>query len=114
MVLLRLQDTLEQILQKNIKFVCNKKTLREGKLILFNIKDFYIHFMLEVEKKPFTKNYEIPIPFKLTSNKTMIFFDYSSKHISKSNAEIDQLISTISNSVDKNSQFFNDILTIEF
>ena len=44
---LLLQDHLNGILQKNVCFDMNNKTLREGKLVIYNIKDFYITFTLE-------------------------------------------------------------------
>ena len=30
------------VLQRNVKFVINNKTIREGNLILFNLRDYYI------------------------------------------------------------------------
>jgi hypothetical protein len=114
MLLHDLQESLRGILQKDIKFILNKKILREGKLILFNVKDFYIHFLLETQKKPFTKNYEIPVPFDIIQAQGSLTFDYSTQHIIKNNKQISLLIDSAVKKTNKTSKFYNNILTIEF
>ena len=48
--------------QKNISIILDNKTLRQGRLLLFSIKDFYLHFTLHCNS--FTKTFELPYPFK--------------------------------------------------
>ena len=41
-----IEEQLKDALQRDVSFVVNDKTLRQGKLMMFNMKDFYISFIL--------------------------------------------------------------------
>ena len=63
-----LDTCLKNLLQRNVSFNINNKTIREGLLMLFHVKDFYISFILKTEKYP-SKTYEIPVPYSITQQK---------------------------------------------
>ncbi len=106
-----LHSTLNNALQCNVSFVLNKKTLREGKLLLFTIKDFYITFVL-ITKKDLHKTYELPVPFEFKHIKDTIIFDYSVQNICKKHQKISELIGSLHKQIGKKSKLFDNILTI--
>lgn len=64
-------------LHRNFRFICNGKTIREGKLILFNLNDFYYSFTLDVSGNH--KNFKLPMAFTVTDNLSSIRLDYTIK-----------------------------------
>ena len=64
-------------LHRNFKFVCNNKTLKEGKLILFNFNDFFYSFTLDVSGN--RKHFKLPMAFSVTNNLSSIRLDYRIK-----------------------------------
>jgi hypothetical protein len=64
-------------LHRNFKFTCNNKTLREGKLILFNYDNFYYSFTLDLSGTK--KHFKMPMAFSVTSNLSSIRLDYRIK-----------------------------------
>jgi|Laugresu1bdmlbdd_1035124.scaffolds.fasta_scaffold04408_3 hypothetical protein len=56
-----LENNLNNFLQRDVNFICNSKSIKKGKLLLFTIKDFYITFMLRVNNEQ--KKFELPYPF---------------------------------------------------
>jgi hypothetical protein len=67
-------------LHKNFKFVCNNKTLKEGKFILFNYKDFYYSFTLDVSGSK--KQFKLPMAFSVNETLSSIKLDYTLKTLS--------------------------------
>tara|TARA_B100000131_G_C17590060_1_gene398789 strand:- start:94 stop:435 length:342 start_codon:yes stop_codon:yes gene_type:complete len=108
-----LQDKLTSLLQKDVQFNLKTKTLKEGKILLFNVKDFYITFTLKT-KKDLVKTYEIPMPFDVFTQGRSVVFDYSVRHISKNDIMVQTLITLLQNKIGKKSKFFNNTLTIEY
>lgn len=100
-----LEQALNSLLQKKISFSINNKTIKDGQLILFNIKDYYITFILY--KKDKKKVYEIPVPFDFTQKKTEVVFDYSIKHICKTNMTLNILTNLIKSKLPKTSKFYD-------
>jgi hypothetical protein len=62
-------------LHRNFKFICNNKTLKEGKLILFNMSDFYYSFTLDVSGSK--KSLKLPMAFAITQTLSSIRLDYT-------------------------------------
>ena len=46
----QLEHNLKPFLQDNVQFVINDKVVREGKLMLFIVKDFYVSFIITTKK----------------------------------------------------------------
>ena len=106
-----LQDNLNTILQKNVCFTMNDKVLREGKLMIYNIKDFYITFTL-ITKKDQQKIYEIPAPFYTYIEGSNVIFDYSTGYITKKSKKIEYLLTSLKNKIGKKCKFFDSKLII--
>jgi len=108
--ILRLEKDITSIFQKNLKFKVNNKILKEGRLILFSFKEFYLHFKLHVSGNIY-KYIEIPYPYNYKIENTNIMFDYTNKTLSKNNNDIDVLIKLLKRH--KHSKFYDNTLIIE-
>ena len=64
-------------LYRNLRFVCNGKVLKEGKLILFNFGDFYYSFTLDVSGVK--KQFKLPMAYSITNCTSAIHLDYTTK-----------------------------------
>jgi hypothetical protein len=64
-------------LHRSFKIVCNNKTLKEGKLILFNMSDFYYTFTLDLSGVK--KHLKLPMAFSVTQSLSSIKLDYRIK-----------------------------------
>ena len=106
-----IEDTLKTLLQRQVRFVVNNKVLKEGRIVVFNIKDFYISFVIHTKKQQ-TKTYEIPVPYSISTHKNNVLFNYSNKLIAK-NSKCFTLIKVISKEIGKKSKLFDNMLTIE-
>jgi hypothetical protein len=62
-----LEEVCKDLLQLNLSFEFNDKPYKQGKLIIFQQKNFHINFILENDKK-IQEKVEIPIPYKVESH----------------------------------------------
>ena len=75
----KIQKTLKMFydfLQHNVTFSIGPKTVRKGRLMLYNIHDYYIRFIIKTNKD-LTKTYEIPYPFKIHRDKDSVHMSYT-------------------------------------
>ena len=108
-----IEEQLKGILQRDVQFIVNSKTLREGKLMMFNMKDFYISFILFTKKQQ-TKTYDIPLPYQISVNPTDIIFDYKLSNVHHDSPYVLRLIESISKSVGRKSKLYDNFLTIKY
>ena len=110
MNIFELENDLKSIFQKDIQFKLNEKVLKEGKLILFSFKEFYLHFKLKVNNS--YKNFEVPCPFTYKTESNRLVFDYTNKTFVKNNKSLDFLIKVLKKN--KTSKYYNNYLIINF
>lgn len=55
---------LQHFLQSKVVFKCENKTLKTGKITLFNVKQYFIKFYIETDKNEH-KVLELPYPFAM-------------------------------------------------
>jgi len=72
---------LQNFLQSRVIIKCDTKVLKTGKLTLFNIKQYFIKFYIETDKKE-SKVLELPYPFLI---------DYSDEGICSLNYKLSSL-----------------------
>ncbi len=106
--MINLEQTLNYFLQREIAFTIDNKVVKRGKLILCNIKDFYITFYLKHNDEQ--KRYELPYPFAVESTDKGIVMDYTLETIASSNMEL--LFKLQSLTKKKNTKTFNNKVTI--
>ena len=99
------------MLQRDVQFSVNDKVIKEGKIMIFNVKDFYISFVLTTKKSQ-NKTYEIPLPFDIRQQDTTLFLDYTLDKIHRNSSVTKRLISCISKSIGKKSKFFDNVMVI--
>ena len=109
----KLQECMKTLLQRDIKLTINSKVLREGKLILFNLKDYYIECTL-INKNNQQKIYEIPVPFTIDIKSKYILFDYGINSVSKGDIDNKLTIKMLASNIGKKSKFYDNTLTIEY
>jgi N-glycosylase/DNA lyase len=100
------------LLQKNLTLELGNKTHKEGKLIIFNQKNFYLSFIMNTSKKQKEK-IEIPIPFavEIHEDDDLVYFDYRIKTLAKLAPEIETHLILYPTKVAGN-KFWDTILTI--
>ena len=107
-----LEELCKHLLQKDISLEINNKIFKQGKLILFYQKNFYLTFILNTAKKDGDK-IEIPIPFETEAHldDNLIYFDYRIKTLAKLAPEIENYLKVYP-VVGVKNKFWDTILTI--
>jgi hypothetical protein len=103
-------EEIEQIIKPlhlyKVTFSIDSKIIKQGKLQLFSIKDFFCVFiLLGLEKENKKTLYELPYPFSITASGNVVEFDYTLDSFSLSNIAIKERTNTIK--LAKTSKFFN-------
>ena len=106
-----IEETLKDLLQKDIKLIINNKQHQKGKLLLFKQNNYHIE--LTVRKNDVNiKRFEIPIPFGIEHWKDdgLVYFDYRLSTLSN-NANLCKMLEKLPN--EGNNKFYNKILEIQ-
>ena len=78
-----IEHAINTFLQKQINFVVENKSIKKGRLVLFNVKDFHLIFILKINNEQ--KRYEIPYPFNVYFEDKKIVLDYTINSLSQRN-----------------------------
>lgn len=70
----KVTNFLKPFLLKDIIIRTDKKVLKKGRFKIFQIKQYYINFTLEINGV--NKNYEIPYPYKLENDEDVGVLNY--------------------------------------
>ena len=106
-----IEHEFKNLFQKDLQFKLNNKVLKEGKLILFSFKEFYLHFKLLVKTNTY-KQFEIPYPFAYKIEPTRVILDYTNGTFRKNNKEIDFLANLLKKN--KHLKFYDNTLIISY
>lgn len=102
-------NTISDFLLRNITIYSGNKILREGRLILFSTKDFYLHFT--IDNKGTIKHFELPYPFNVVKVDSKLFlFDFSLSAFRAEYTDLERKIKNIGEK--KKSRYYNTILRI--
>lgn len=71
----KLEHQLKNIILKNVDFQIDGKSIKRGKIKVYNTKQFFIRFKLEQEDKQV--EYDLPYPFKVIQKHDGYIFDYT-------------------------------------
>jgi hypothetical protein len=102
-------DLFNYFLQRNIVFVLNNKIIKEGKLFLYNQKDYYLYFYLKTNNNE-QKKFEMPYPFSVKKYENHLVMDYSLSAISENDSELYYRL--ISLNRNNNSKYYDSKITI--
>ena len=72
--MIRLEEQLKDIILKTVDFQIDGKSIKRGKVKVYNSKQFFIRFKLENENKIY--EYDLPYPFKFFKVDNGYVFDY--------------------------------------
>jgi hypothetical protein len=107
-----IEEACKSLLQKKITLEFGNKIYKQGKLILFYQKNFYIMFIMDTHRKEREK-IEIPVPYgvEIHEEDDLIYFDYRIKTLAKHAPEIENYL-RVYPSKTSNNRFWDSILTI--
>jgi len=107
-----IEEACKFLLQKKVSLEFGNKIYKQGKLILFYQKNFYIVFIMDTPRKEREK-IEIPIPYgvEIYEEDDLIYFDYRVKTLAKLAPEIENYL-RVYPSKTSNNKFWDSILTI--
>jgi hypothetical protein len=71
----RIEDHLKNLIFREVKFVINSKTIRHGKIQMFNTKQNFVRFKIEEDGE--TKEWEISYPYDIKKIENGYLFDYA-------------------------------------
>lgn len=69
-------ERLNGLLQKDVTFSIANKITRKGILLLYNLKNYHITFIIKTIKG-INKTYEIPYPFHIEKDGNRVILDYT-------------------------------------
>lgn len=71
----KIEQELKSLVLKDVTFKIDNKTLKAGRIKIFNTKHFFIKFKLT--NNGVDKEYELPYPYQLVKTDNGFIFDYS-------------------------------------
>jgi len=71
----KVDNELKTLILKNLEFQLDGKSIKKGKLKIFNTKQFFIKFKLESDNN--LKDYELPYPYNIRRIENGYLFDYT-------------------------------------
>lgn len=104
-----IENIFNNFLQRNITFLVDGKSIKKGKLVLFNVKDFHLIFVLNVGNDQ--KKYEVPYPFAVNMEESKLVLDYTLDTLSQNNDTLLYKIMGLNRK--KNSKLFNTKMIIQ-
>ena len=101
------------LLQKDITIDIKDKVYKQGKLLLFYQRNFYLTFVMNTQKKAKEK-VEIPIPFaiEMHNDENLVYFDYRIKTLAKHAPEIETNLLVYPKKITGN-KFWDSVLLID-
>ena len=103
-------ECIKELLLQNVMFCIETKTVRKGKLLLFNQDDYYIKFLIQTNKN-INKNYEIPYPYNVSASKHGVALSYTLEDLSRGNLDKLQYMQ-IHTPTSGTNKLHNKVLTI--
>lgn len=90
-----LEETLKNILQKQIKLQIGNKVIKQGKFLLFKQINYNIELVLKIDGV--VKRFEIPAPYavRTVKNSDNIIFDYKIKTLAHNNTQLEKTLKMV-------------------
>ena len=101
-----IEQSIKPFMLTKASFTIDNKTIKQGKVLLFTVKDFFCVFTLVGNDKNDKKViYELPYPFSLTSTVSSLEFNYTMDNFCLGNNRIKEQVNKVK--LQKTSKFFN-------
>ncbi len=104
-----IDEYLKQFLQCDVEFCLNKKTIKSGKLLLF--EHGYFNYVFFIQTKSKKTSIKIPFPFDCYLLENDLNFDYTLDKFTSKIPEIEETLKKIK--IDTPSKFFDNVLKIK-
>jgi len=104
----RVEKYLKNMIFREISFVLNDKTIKQGKIHMFNVKQNFIKFKIEMDGE--MKEWEISYPYNVKYTNDGYIFDYSLSAFCPRTEESYWKMMTMKKS--DSSKFFNNYLFV--
>lgn len=104
-----IEDYFKYFLQRDIVVSVDSKIIKEGKLILFNQKDYYLNFNLKNSNQE-QKKFELPYPFEVIQKENYLILSYNLQSISKNDSNLYYKLMTLSKK--HNCRYYNSKILI--
>jgi len=72
----KIEEKLKELVLKKVEFRVDGRSIKNGKIRVFNTKQFYIKFKMEGEEEGEDKEFDLPYPFKIKDSENGMIFDY--------------------------------------
>jgi len=89
-----IEELIKPFLLTDITFTLESKKLKQGKLILFAIRDFFCVFTIFDPVKNKKTAYEIPYPFNIEVTPNELIFNYTIEAFSEKSVDIKEKLKT--------------------
>lgn len=101
-----IEQAIKPFLLTNVEFSIDNKVIKQGKLQLFCIKDFFCIFtLLSIDRGGKKTLYELPYPFSIKTTCNSLEFDYTIDSFCLSSQQVREQTSKIKTT--KTSKLFN-------
>ena len=100
------ENTLKDLLLREVKIISRKRVLSVGRILLYELKDFNIKLQFTNNKKV-----EILYPFDIHRKNNFVFFDYRLSHIHQE--DIIQKVRTKNMVKNPRNKYYDLLLSIE-
>lgn len=70
----RIESRIKDLILENVDFLVDGKSLRKGKIKVYNTKQFFIKFQIEAQNE--LKEFELPYPYRVVQTTNGYIFDY--------------------------------------
>ena len=107
-----LNEELKYFLQRNISFSTPTRVFKKGKMVLFNIGEYYITFNVETAFSNKLQSYEIPYPFAVSKSEDgKLHLDYRFDILYNNN--VDVKVALANEKVNCKSKYLDTVVTLK-
>jgi hypothetical protein len=104
----RIEEHLKKLIFRDVKFVLNSRTIKEGKIQIFNTKQNFIRF--KIDENGTTKEWELAYPYDVKVTNDGFIFDYALSAFCPRTEEVYWKMKAINKS--DTSKFFDNYLYV--
>ena len=103
-----IEEHLKDLIFRDVEFVLDEKVLRKGKVEIYNTKQNFVKFKIEIDDK--TKEWEIAFPYRIEKTNHGYIFDYTLSAFCPPTQEVYWAMKALDKS--KSSKFFDNYLYV--
>tara|TARA_B100001123_G_scaffold328275_1_gene369406 strand:+ start:117 stop:461 length:345 start_codon:yes stop_codon:yes gene_type:complete len=107
-----LNEELKYFLQRNISFSTTTRVFKKGRMVLFNIGEYYISFTVETAFSNKLQSYEIPYPFAVEkAEEGKLHLDYRFNRLYNNSADV--RVALANEKIECKSKYLDTVVTLK-